>query len=385
MAKAPLIVAALPQMGIYREILLGFRAIGATLPWKVIFASSEPAMRQALDGGDVYGLILNEDGARWMRPGDWDGRVIVGANVDLTHRGIPSVLVHDELVGRIAARYLIEKGLASYAAYSYQCFPWSVNRARGFRDEVQSAGLRYCGTGEVFRSDIDETDPRYPKPEHIQAWLRSLPRPTGVVVCTDGWAMQMTSACAAEGLRVPEDIPLVGVDNEEFFCEMVHPTLSSVMIPWRRLGNEAALLLEMQLAGVQPETLVTRVEPGNVTERQSSNMLAVPDPHVVAALQFIRAHAGDDIQLRDVLLAVPVYRQKLEASFRKYLGRTIMQEVRRMHIEQASKLLATTGLSAGEIALRCGFPNLCRLSKAFRAQTGMTPIEYRQQFRALPR
>jgi LacI family transcriptional regulator len=180
------------------------------------------------------------------------------------------------------------------------------------------------------------------------------------------------------GLRVPEDVAIVGADNDPTECELTAPSLSSVAIPWRRLGEEAAALVRRGLAGGALGRRRTVIAPGHVVVRRSSDALAIPDQVAAAAVTWIRDHAQGRLSVPSVARAAGVSRQRLERRFRAVLGRTVLQEIRRARVELARRLLSTTRLPLPLVAQRSGFTTAALLNTAFRSELGVPPGAYRR-------
>jgi LacI family transcriptional regulator len=193
--------------------------------------------------------------------------------------------------------------------------------------------------------------------------------------------VQVSEACQLADLRVPDDVAIVGVDDDDLLCELGRPSLSSVALPSEQIGAEAAALLERLLHGKPPPPGPILLPPREVVVRQSSDILAITDPDVAAAVRFIRNHGSRTIQVADVLEAVPVSRRGLEWWFRRIIRRGIWEEIRRVHLERGKTLLAGSELPMAEVARRAGFTDARQLSVVFRQETGLTPTAYRRQFR----
>ena len=204
------------------------------------------------------------------------------------------------------------------------------------------------------------------------AWLRSLPRPLALFCVTDVAGSEMLTNCDLAGLRVPEEISVLGVDNRASWCEPCHPPLSSVAIPWRRVGYGAAHWVARLLAGEKPPEEMTLVAPEEVVTRQSSEMRAIPDPTLADAMAFIRGNACDRITVATVAAHAGIDRRRLERAFRKHLGRSPHDELARIRMDPAKLLLAKTGLNVEDIAERIGLSSN-RFWCLFRTAVGTTP------------
>jgi len=185
------------------------------------------------------------------------------------------------------------------------------------------------------------------------------------------------------GLRIPEDLALLGVDNDTLDCELALPPLSSVCVPWRTVGQNAALLVERALAGVLVEGERIVVPPVDVIPRRSTDVTIVDDPIVDRSMSWIAEHIGRRLTLNTIARAASLSRQRLEQRFQVATGRTVMQEVRRARVDMARRLLSTTALSLPLIAQQCGFTSAALLSVAFRRETGMPPGAYRRLLRGV--
>jgi LacI family transcriptional regulator len=182
------------------------------------------------------------------------------------------------------------------------------------------------------------------------------------------------------GVRIPEDLALVGVDNDTVDCELASPPMSSIAVPWRTMGEQTAALVEHGLSGGNLEGARVVVPPVDVVARRSTDVIAVDDPIVARALSWIVANASRRVTLAAVARAAACSRQRLELRFRAAIGRTVMQEVRRARVDVAKRLLSTTSATLPKVAAQCGFADAASLNVAFRRETGMPPGAYRRRF-----
>jgi LacI family transcriptional regulator len=221
----------------------------------------------------------------------------------------------------------------------------------------------------------------------VARWLTLLHKPVGVLAPNDVWAYQLLEVCRQKALRVPDDVALVGVDNDDLLCGLARPPLTSVATPAERVGYEAAALLDRLMAspgradGAPP---LPPLPPLGVVARQSTDVLMVDDPAVAAAVRFIRERACTPIGVEDLLRAVPLPRRTLERRFRAALGRGPGEEIRRTRVERARYLLGASRSSMGEVARAAGFADAKHFCVAFRRHTGQSPSSYRREFRHRP-
>jgi LacI family transcriptional regulator len=203
----------------------------------------------------------------------------------------------------------------------------------------------------------------------------------GIFATLDNVAADVLEACRHLEIKVPEEVCVLGVDNNESITQFTHPPLSSIALPGAKIGFEAARLLDRLMAGEPPPAQPLRLPPTGVVARQSTNLLAIADEDVLAAVRYIREHLQEQTAVADLLRVVSVNRRYLEFKFKKFLGRSPLQEIRRMRIERARQLLAETDLSMPAVAAKSGFANAERLANVFRQELGVTPTTYRRQFR----
>jgi len=288
---------------------------------------------------------------------------------------LPWVETDDRAIAEAAARHLLERNFRQLAFCGDNRFNWSRWRAEHFQRIAKGANVP-CFVYEPSpraRRDWDAME------DEIAHWLLSLPRPIGVMAAYDIRARHVLDACRRVGLAVPDQVAVVGVDNDEFLCNLSDPPLSSVAPDTRRTGYEAAALLDRLMSGRERSRgQATFVQPLGVVARRSTDVLALADPDVSAAVRFIREHACDGIAVKDVLDEVPLSRRVLEGRFRKLFGRTPHDEIARVRFERVRRLLRETSLPLADVAQRSGFRNAEYLATAFRREFGLSPNDYRK-------
>lgn len=330
----------------------------------------------------------------WLRAWDGHGVIVRGENrriaravaklsvptIDLTPSRLlplaPWVKSDDAAIAHLAAQHFLERGFRHFAFCGDARFSWSHRRGERFGLLVRGAG-RACHTFAPTRAphppDADA------EVDAIGAWLASLPKPVAVFACYDNRGQQVLEACRRAGLAVPEQVAVLGVDNDEVLCALSPPPLSSITLNARRAGWEAAALLSLLMRGETIAPTAHLIPPVAVATRQSTDVLAVADPKIAAALRYIREHACEGISVSDVLRHCPMARRALETRFRKLLGRTPRQEILRVQLNRVKELLVGTELPIWEIATRAGFePEY--LSAVFKQETGVAPSEFRKKF-----
>jgi LacI family transcriptional regulator len=213
-------------------------------------------------------------------------------------------------------------------------------------------------------------------------WLKSLPKPVGLMTCTDDRSQDVVEASKIAGVHVPEDLAIIGVDNDELVCELSSPPLSSIALNTQRSGYEAAELLDklMSRKRIKMANLTIVVHPTHIVTRQSTDILAIEDRDVVAAVRFIRRNAREMIQVDDVVDTVAVSRRSLEQRFRRELGCSVLAEIKRARIDQVARMLVETNLSVSQIALALGYSGVENIARYFRSEKGMSPLAYRKLY-----
>ena len=359
-----------------RGILRGFAGTALERGWELLHYHPGVDLNWLVDEFSPQVSILGPS-HRGPWPEVLKNSISVAANRDYSAEGIASVCLDEKQVAELALDHLKTRGLRHVTAFRFNDAPFAVLRERDFYEACSERGV---AVAPGWWSDSSE--PGEEHPAAIRAWLTGLPRPCGVFTCCDSWGRVVARYARAAGLRVPEDLALVGVDNDTIECELIAPPLSSVAVPWLELGEKVAQLVQRGLAGepISGERIV--VEPLEVVARRSSHTLAIDDSTVRAAVAWIQTHTDRRVTVPMVAQAVNTTRQRLERRFRAHLGRTVMQEVRRAHVEAAKRLLSTTHLTLPEVAQRTGFTNPALLNEAFRREVDLTPGEYRRRARA---
>ena len=321
-------------------------------------------------GDGLIAMIPNEETAAEVARLD---RPVVCVSSLLPELDPVSVLPDDEAAGAMVARHFIDRGFRDFGfcAQSDAAIPPSFirDRERGFVAAVTAAGFE-CRSALHFHE--------------FPALFKSLKLPAALFAANDEVGIRAIEMAEELGLRVPEQISIVGVDDDDLLVESTDVSLSSVAIPTFRIGFEAAALLDRIMRGDQPETTLIKLPPLSITTRKSSDLSAIPDADVTAALAFIRQHATEQIDVSAVVADLPVSRRVLERRFQRYLQRSVLEEIQRVRIERARQLLLETDLPVGEVIRASGFASRARFHIAFAKATGTKPKEFRRRYRHHP-
>jgi len=292
--------------------------------------------------------------------------------------GIPWVETDDEAITRLAIDHLRDCGLQNLAFFGDPYYNWSTWRQQSFGRMLHDDGVTPAG---IYNLPVRK-EPRvrwWTYREAIRKWLVGLPKPVGIFACYDWCGQQLLEICRYYGLAVPEDIAVVGVDNDELLCELATPSMSSVVPNTFKTGAYAAELLDRMMNGENIPERKYAIEPMGVRKRVSTDVLTVADPYVAEAVAFIRKNGDRNIRVEDILDVVPLSRRVFESRFRRALNRTPHEEIVRVRTNRVRELLLATEMSLAEISEELGIQNSEYLSVFFKKVTGMTPKEYRNQ------
>lgn len=310
--------------------------------------------------------------------------VICGGNRVLPM--VASVSSDSEQVGTLAARHLLDLGLRKFAFFGIEA-PFSQQRQHGF-----ITTLRASGSDASVHIDQRRGWEHYMELVHVAdadltRWLRELPKPVGIFAAHDPLGWHLSQVCRTAGIAVPEEVAIISANNDELVCNLATPPLTSVAVPWARVGAEVALEMDrlLEAAAARPRRMpkgrLIHVPPEGVVTRQSTDVLAVDNLLLGRALHFIKEHAGEPVGVEDILRHVPVSRRKLEIDFQRHLQRSPKEEITRVRIERAKLLLAQTDLPIPVVAERCGYNYPERFTVAFRQQMKVTPMAFRKSYR----
>jgi LacI family transcriptional regulator len=277
----------------------------------------------------------------------------------------------DEAVGRLGAEHLLERGAASYGFVGLAEGEYVEVRARGFAETLRIAGCPSVA-GLRLPANLEDADRA-----RLASWLRDSLKPFAVMASNDVCGRLVLEACREMNLSVPDEVAVLGVDNDDPMSRLVWPGLSSIALATEQIGEAAARLLNRSLTGKpQPRTFLS-IAPLGVVARGSTQQTLVSDPLLAKAVTAI--YEGVALSVDDLLKVVPLSRASLERRFRQYLNRTPLQEIRRVRIAHARQLLMATDLTLKDIASRCGYAAPSRLIEAFQQETGQSPSAYRRQ------
>jgi LacI family transcriptional regulator len=309
------------------------------------------------------------------------GRGVPAIVVGHSNDGVPeiaNVVTDSAAIAVMAAEHLFDCGLRHFAFCGLDDKSWSRVRQKSFCDRVAKAGFR----ANVYERPSPRASRSWANERRfVVDWLRALRKPVGVMACNDDRGHQVIEACKMAGLRVPDDVAVIGVDNDDLVCSLSDPHLSSVAIAFEQAGYQAARLLHRLMDGgrrIDRDILVPAL---HVVPRPSTDVLFLEDRHLARALRFIRDHVRRPIQVSDVAHAAGLSRRVLEKRFRSELDRSVLSEIRRARVAWICRTLVETNQPILEIAFASGYNDVLHFSRYFRREMNTSPLQYRRKHR----
>lgn len=338
----------------------------------------------------------SEHDPRWLRSKHWNGVIsrhttpglvqhcaelnipLVDLNDTAPFAGTPKIRPDNVGLGHLGAEHFLERGYTSFGFCGFKNDGWACERRDGFLEALRLAGQ----DAEVF--DVDYPGDLTPfwdtkQTAALSNWLRQLPKPVGVMACNDMRGQQVLAAAVSAGLLVPEEVAVLGANNDTYRCEMTYPPMSSVAPNAYKSGYDAAELLEQMMTGANIGCVDRRIEPLEVITRHSTDVLAIGDKNVAAALGFIRENACHGITVDTVLRHAFLSRSQLEKKFRKHIGRSPQAEIRRVQVARIRQLLFETDFPLKKIAELTGFEHVEYMCVVYKRITGEAPGAYRRR------
>jgi LacI family transcriptional regulator len=339
--------------------------------WKFVGRGHRPFMPfEEIDLSAVDGVIglLSRSAAEAIRKA---GVAAVNCSTRDADLPLPRVGNDDAAIGRMGAAHLLARGFAHFGFVRIGNTWYGEQRLRAFRQVIEEAG-RTC---QVL-ADVEDT--REVFEPAMRQWLAEVARPIGVMAINDSHGLNLIQAAGALGLRVPDDVAVLGVDNDRWATAMSPVALSSVAIDARQIGTRAAELLDRLMDG-EPAPPPQWIPPIAVVTRQSTDITVAEDPQVAMALAYMRDHCGEGITVDDVLMVVGGSRRSLEMRLKRATGQTPQAAIFAAQIERAKRLLVHSNQMLGPISRACGFGRQEQFSRVFKRLTGLTPGQYRRQ------
>ena len=283
----------------------------------------------------------------------------------------------DTEIGTLALKFFRNKGLKEFGFCGFANMPWSDRRQAGFASTASELNF----SPQIFNSpSSNRMLHRNKEYTRLAEWLKNLPKPIGIFCCNDDRGYDVIECCRLADLKVPYDIAVLGVDNDNLVCNLSNPKLSSILVDVEQAGFQTAMALHKLMTGEKatPKDIVS--QPIKVAERHSTDIMAIEDNSVKAALHFIQEQGQRLIQTEEVAAAVGISPRSLESRFRKTLGHSVFAEIRRNRVEKICKLLIETDFTITEIALMLGYNDSDHIARFFKKEKNMTPKKFRNSY-----
>ena len=305
-----------------------------------------------------------------------NGIVALAQDYKAKFSSIPNITGDYIKTGRMAADLYLHKGFRNFAFFGYKDVCWSDERCAGFRQRIEEAGFG----DHFFLYDKQVIDNLwYYEAAELRKWLLALPKPVAVMACDDNQGNALIEACNSAGVKIPSELSVIGVDNDEVICTLSHPTLSSIMVDIEQGGYETAQMAVRMIRDPFYKGSDITLQPKRIVHRVSTSAYATSDKEVLAALQYIRQNLDKKLSVSDVLEQVPLSRRLLEVRFKNVIGESIYQYISQQRIGRFSELLLETHDSIQEIAYKLGEDDAKSICRRFKELKGCTPSEWRNQ------
>ncbi len=309
------------------------------------------------------------------------GLPTVIADSDDVYPGVISIDVDDEKVGKRAASYFLSAGFQNFAFLGNR-MPYSVQRMAGFEKTLKPHGYNCHVHFDPEKRKATYMEHFRGESSSLRQWLKELPKPCALFAAHDPVGRMVCEVAHEEGIPVPEEIAVIGANNDDLLCNLSYPPLSSVIIPWLKIGRIAGREIDRLVSGEESGGRVIQVNPGEVVHRQSSEWTAVDDLDLRRALEFMRLHFHEGISIKTLCATLRINRRTLERKFQEKLLCSPRQQLAQIRIDRARELLSETNHQMDWVASEVGFSSAERLSVVFRQVSDSSPSDYRKQMNA---
>lgn len=278
--------------------------------------------------------------------------------------------------GAMAAKFFIKRRYRNFAFYGNKGVVWSRERAEGFRKEIEKMG------GNYYYFESENLDEEKWSSSHVQLddWLLSLPKPIALFACDDSFALQVSEICKINNISIPDEIALLGVDNDELICNLSDPPISSIVLDVEKGGYEAGRLIDQLIRGERTEPFNIIIHPTRFELRKSTEKYNISNEYVLKIVNYIENYFTSEIDIEELTRLVPLSRRNLEVKFKNEMGTTLYQFLLNCRIDYFTHLLLTTNRSLFDLAIEAGFSDYKNISRLFKKMKGYTPLEFRQKY-----
>ena len=287
--------------------------------------------------------------------------------------GFPMLTGYYKEFGTYAGKYFTDQSFENYAFIGMKDILWSMSRCEGYREHIKRFNKK------IYEYHVNDFQIEL---KDIASWLHSLPKPVALFACNDFMARKVTELCLVENIRIPDDISLLGVDNDEFMCNISSPTISSIRLNFEKHGYELASTLFQMINEKHIWPARLPVESIGIVERMSTKRKAISDPYIRNIVEFIANNYKSEIDIKKLVSFIPLSRRSIEIKFKKEMvPYTIQSYITKLRLDYFCHLLETTDLPIGEIAEQSGFIETSNYSTVFKKYKGLTPSEYRKRLK----
>lgn len=321
----------------------------------------------------IIGQLYNDKGIEMALKA---GLHLIGEDFKERFAEIPNITGGYHEAGRMGAEYFLQKGFKNFAFYGYTNIVWSRERLEGFEGYLNLKGYK---VNNFDQTQMPGRGLWYYKPSELSEWLKSLPKPVAIMACDDDKAQHITEACNQAGIHIPEEVAVLGVDNDEMTCNLSDPPISSIHLDTERGGYEAAKLMDKLIKKEVTKYSDILVKPTHIVTRQSTDIISASDQYMAKALKYIHLNIDNDIRVADVLKEVPLCRRSFEKRFKDTTGKGVYQYVLSLRMQKIAEKLLETDKPVNEIAFEVGINMSNNISRQFKQIKGCTPSEYRRR------
>lgn len=273
--------------------------------------------------------------------------------------------------GTMAANFFIKRMFTNYAYFGIKGVVWSDERMEGYKKKIKYSGGNYFS----FECSTDKDKIR----KEVSEWLRNLPKPIALFCCDDEHALYISEICKLENINIPEDISLLGVDNDELICNISDPPISSIELEVEKGGYMVGKHIHQLIKNEVNDPFNIVINPIQIILRQTTEKHNIQDPYILKIVKYIESNYSSDLSIDKLITKYPFSRRNLEIRFKKAMKNTLYQYILNCRIERLAYLLIATELSLSELAIEVGFKDYTNISRLFKKYKGCTPIEYRKK------
>ncbi len=324
----------------------------------------------------VDGIIAHTDNEQAVKFAIDLGIPIIYQGIKKIYNDLPTIVSDDLAIGKMAAEHFLEKGFKHFAFSGFDDMYWSQLRSQGFCDRIKEAGFNV----HKFEQ-LDPNNNRWQgNEEHlIIEWLEALPKPIGIFTCNDDRSQDIAEGCILAGINVPDDIAILGVDNDELICDLSEFPLSSIALSTEKAGYQAAEMLSQMLSGKLIDSKQITIHPLFVVTRRSTDIFAMNDIEVAMTLKFIKKNLHTNITINQIASQVALSKRSIELRFRKELGCTINNYIQKKRVARIADMLLLTDWTVAQIAKKTGFSSATYMVQVFHKHMKETPLSYRKR------